>query len=302
VACVLCASEAASLLELRKVAPAEGHASAQGRWSVDLGFRHVDEVLVVPSGIALPGEAAPPAPCVTWDELERIVKKKDKGAWRVFWGSTGYAAVRVESFSEATSRSASLLPVDGAPPTAVLSGFGMHRFAKDCDPADDTQRKLQALQRKLRGCVLDVCTGLGYTAIGAAAKEAVQEVVTIELDPVMVEMQRSNPWSAELFENDKITRLLGDATHVLPTLEENQYDAIIHDPPAQALSGELYSAEIYAQFARVLKPSGMLYHYIGDPSSKASGTLFKGISERLKMAGLSPKTSTQAYGITATFS
>jgi len=45
-------------------------------------------------------------------------------------------------------------------------------------------------------------------------------VVTIELDPAMVELQRANPWSRQLFDDPKITRLLGDATEVLPALPE----------------------------------------------------------------------------------
>ena len=40
---------------------------------------------------------------------------------------------------------------------------------------------------------------------------------------------------------------------------------------------------------------------IGDPTSKASGRLFKGITERLREAGFEGvKTSAKAYGIVAT--
>ena len=54
------------------------------------------------------------------------------------------------------------------------------------------------------------------------------------------------------------------------------------------------------QLRRVLRPGGLLYHYIGDPSSKASGKLFKGIHERLREAGFeSTSTDKQAYGIVA---
>ena len=60
----------------------------------------------------------------------------------------------------------------------------------------DTANKLSALGGAkaggLRGRVLDVCTGLGYTCIGAARTPFVDEVVTIELDPLMVEMQATN--------------------------------------------------------------------------------------------------------------
>lgn len=53
------------------------------------------------------------------------------------------------------------------------------------------------------------------------------------------------------------------------------------------------------QLRRVLTPNGVLFHYIGDPSSKASGRLFKGVLERLREAGFEPKTNAGAFGITA---
>lgn len=58
--------------------------------------------------------------------------------------------------------------------------------------------------------VLDTCTGLGYTAIAAARYKGVSGVVTVELDEVSLRMCARNPWSREMFENDKITSLLGD--------------------------------------------------------------------------------------------
>lgn len=66
------------------------------------------------------------------------------------------------------------------------------------------------------------------------------------------------------------------------------------------MSGELYSLEVYSQIRRCLKPGGTLYHYIGDPSSKASGRLFKGIHQRLQAAGFESKTVARAFGIVAT--
>lgn len=108
----------------------------------------------------------------------------------------------------------------------------MHRF-KSASPRQDTEHKLGALGKRLRGRVCDVCTGLGYTAIGAAQCEAVSEVCTIELDPLMVDMQRANPWSESLFSDPKMVRLLGDATEVVAALPTGYFDALVHDPPAQ---------------------------------------------------------------------
>lgn len=62
--------------------------------------------------------------------------------------------------------------------------------------------------------VLDTCTGLGYTAIAAARCKGVSGVVTVELDEVSLRMCARNPWSREMFENEKITSLLGDCCEV----------------------------------------------------------------------------------------
>lgn len=76
-------------------------------------------------------------------------------------------------------------------------------------------------------------------------------------------------------------------------------------PPPEARrfgsrSAQLYSLAFYLELHRVLKSGGTLYHYIGDPSSKASGKLFRGVADRLRKAGFAaPKTSERAFGITA---
>ena len=64
--------------------------------------------------------------------------------------------------------------VDAHPPRSAL--------------CQDTEAKLRALGPALRGDMLDVCTGLGYTAIAAAREARVTSVTTIELDPLMVRM------------------------------------------------------------------------------------------------------------------
>lgn len=49
-----------------------------------------------------------------------------------------------------------------------------------------------------------------------------------------------------------------------------EFAAIIHDPPARALckTTDMYGAAFYKDLARVLKPGGTLFHYIGNPESK----------------------------------
>ena len=88
-----------------------------------------------------------------------------------------------------------------------------------------------------------------------------------------------------------------DAVELLPAFDAGSFDVVVHDPPAQAMAGELYSASFYAELRRVLRPNGILYHYIGDPSSKASGKLFRGVGQRLRDAGFgTTQTVARAYG------
>lgn len=51
---------------------------------------------------------------------------------------------------------------------------------------------------------------------------------------------------------------------------DGEFAAIIHDPPARALckTTDMYGAAFYKNLARVLKPGGTLFHYIGNPESK----------------------------------
>lgn len=94
-------------------------------------------------------------------------------------------------------------------------------------------------------------------------------------------MARLNPWSQELFNNPKITQLMGDAYEVVPTFEDESFGRIIHDPPTFSLAGDLYSGVFYRELYRILKRGGRL----GDPNSKASGGVTRGALRRLQEAG-----------------
>jgi len=186
VAAVISHFEMVALLSLRDQAPSTGTAVIRAPASVTLNLgrlRAADLVLTSEGiGIRRPGEDAA-GMCISWSEMQKVVQKGKVGAWELFWADTEYEASRVEAFSELTRRQASLLPLSGAvPPTAVLGGFNMHRM-KDVHPGQDTDNKLSGFGSALRGRCLDVCTGLGYTAIGMAQRPSVESVVTIELDP-----------------------------------------------------------------------------------------------------------------------
>lgn len=201
----------------------------------------------------------------------------------------------IQTFSQTTHRLCSLIPTRGAP-SMLIAGFVMHRI-KEVDPWQHAQHTIAAIA-PMRGFVLDIATGLGYTAILAA--RSAESVTTIELDPDVQAIARLNPWSQELFSNSKIVQVMGDAYEVVPTFANESFDRIIHDPPTLKLAGELYSGAFYRELYRILKRGGRLFHYIGDPESKASGSATRGVIRRLQEAGfLHVVRRAETYGVVA---
>ena len=252
--------------------------------SPDLGLSTV-LVTLTSEGVVFPnGER------LDWQSVEKISKAEVN-----CFILEDNAARPVQVLSEYTNRVCSLMPTRGAP-SMLIAGFVMHRI-KDIDPMQDTARKISAIS-PIVGRVLDTATGLGYTAIEAA--KTADEVVTIELDPGVLEIARLNPWSQALFYSPKIHQIMGDAYEVVQSFEDGSFARIIHDPPTFSLAGELYSGVFYQQLFRVLKRGGRLYHYIGDPSSRASGGVTKGALKRLQEAGFARVVrKPEAYGVVA---
>jgi predicted methyltransferase len=186
----------------------------------------------------------------------------------------------IRALSPTTNRLCQLYPT-GTAPTMLLAGFFMHRV-KGSDPMRDTGEKLATL-RPLMGTVLDTATGLGYTAI-AAARTAI-EVTTIELDQTVIEITRRNPWSSELFEAGNIRQVIGDAAALITEMPSAAFERIIHDPPVLALAGDLYGLAFYRELARVLRPGGRLFHYVGKPDSPSGAKVGRGVVRRLRDAG-----------------
>jgi hypothetical protein len=251
--------------------------------SPDLGLTEV-EVELDDEGVRFPGGDK-----VSWGSLEKIARsdtkcflvEEDGGLWDI------------QVFSERTNWLRSLMPTEGAP-TMLVSGISMHRI-KGIDPYNDTLLKVKPLQ-PIVGRVLDTATGLGYTAIEAA--KTAESVVTIELDPAGLEVARYNPWSRDLFENPRITQVVGDAFEEVPKMESGSFARIIHDPPAFGLGGELYSGEFYRELYRVLARNGRMFHYIGDLESKSGRVVTKGVVRRLEEAGFKRITRRpEAFGV-----
>ena len=162
----------------------------------------------------------------------------------------------------------------------------MHRFAK-IDPQEHTRRIIEAAQPQ--GRALDVCTGLGYTAIAAAKKSEVKQVTTIENDAEVLALCKINGASAALFKNPKIKILEGDAAQKIAEFSEWSFDSIIHDPPTFIVAPELYTREFCSALFRVLKKGGRLWFYAAMPGKAGSGTskLPERIMKYLKLAGFS---------------
>ncbi len=92
-------------------------------------------------------------------------------------------------------------------------------------------------------------------------------MVTVELDTVVLERARLNPWSGELFNSPKIRQVVGDVVEEIQDFADDSFSCVIHDPPTIGLAGDLYSGAFYGELHRVLRARGRLFHYAGDPSS-----------------------------------
>jgi uncharacterized protein len=201
----------------------------------------------------------------------------------------------IKGFSEYSGQVYGLMPTTSAP-TMLISGIPMHRI-KDTNPHQDTLNKIKAVA-PVKGDVLDTTTGLGYTAIEAA--KTARHVTTIEIDPMAQHIARLNPWSRALFNNPKITQVIGDAFDKIQKLSAESFSVIIHDPPMFSLAGDLYSLAFYQQAFRVLKHNGRIFHYIGDPESKTGARVTKGVLRRLQEAGFARVTrAASAFGVVA---
>lgn len=185
------------------------------------------------------------------------------------------------------------------PPTLAISGVRMHRV-KDTNPLKDAQSKIRAISPVEGKKVLDTCMGLGYSAIDAR-KAGAHEVVCFEKHAGVVEMSKVNPWSARLWTDGRIRVVEGDVFSGVDSFDGEYFDRIIHDPPAFALAGQLYSGEFYLKLYRVLSCGGILYHYVGSPGSRyRDKNLLSGVIHRLKECGFTRvRTYSDALGVVA---
>jgi predicted methyltransferase len=252
--------------------------------SLDLG-RSIFELILLDHELLLPGGST-----LEWGVIEKIAESTS-GCYVIEDG----VPHMVQFYSEETDRVYSLYPTQGAP-TMLVSGIPMHRI-KDTDPHQDTLEKVRAI-KPVVGQVLDTATGLGYTAIEAA--RTAEHVTTVEFDPAALKVCQLNPWSQELFDNPKITQLIGDSYDVVAGMESGSFTRVIHDPPASNLAGDLYSGVFYRELYRVMRNHSQLFHYIGDPESKSGRSVTAGVIRRLEQAGFRQvRRAPRAFGVVA---
>jgi len=254
------------------------------RGSLDLG------ISIAPLELDSKCVRLPDGQTLTWEQVESIAGSPS--SCYVLEHGELHA---IQFYSKAMDRLYSLYPTAGAP-TMLVSGIPMHRV-KDTDPYHDTQEKIRAI-KPVVGSVLDTATGLGYTAIQAA--RTAERVTTIELDPTVLEICRLNPWSQELFDNPKITQMIGDSFEVVAGMEAGRFSRVIHDPPTISLAGDLYSGEFYAELYRVMRNRAQIFHYVGDPESKSGRNITAGVIRRLEQAGFRQvRRAPRAFGVVA---
>ena len=237
------------------------------RTSLDLGRSYV-EVELLDYGIRY-GDVE-----LSWDNIN-LACSRERDIYVIEGGELIPLSIASEHFYKL------VLVKWGKPPTLEIDGIHMHRIL-DVTPDVDSEMKVALLGNIMCWRVLDVCTGLGYTAI-AALKRGACSILTIEKDENVLRLAALNPWSREL-EDDRVELVLGDAFEVLDEFE-NEFDAVIHDPPRMPLAGSLYSLEFYMKLARALKPGGKIVHYVGQLGIHRGRKIWKGVLERLRQAG-----------------
>jgi predicted methyltransferase len=252
--------------------------------SIDLGITSM-EVTLTSDHIIFPDSSI-----LNWQSVEKI-NSRENACFYI----RDNTANPIRGFSELLGRAYSLMPTPEAP-VLVAAGFPMHRF-KNITPLKAALAMVEPVM-PIHGKVLDTATGLGYTAV--VASKTASAVITIELCPVAQEMARMNPWSQSLFDNPKISRIIGDSLEEIGKFPDNSFAAVIHDPPTMALTGDLYSGEFYKQAFRVLHQRGRMFHYIGDPDSAAGSRVARGVVKRLHDAGFGKVISlAKAFGVVA---
>ena len=192
--------------------------------------------------------------------------------------------VRLDMFA---GRYYKLRPVNGVPILEV-DGLRMHLVRDFETPLGYSEEVIKRLRIPDVGSnlVLDTCMGLGYTAIAAARRKGVAQVISIELSEAVISLSRWNPLSDPLWEKGgKITVIQGDSAELVKTFEKDMFSYVIHDPPRYSHAPELYSGPFYSELLRVCKQGAKLFHYVGSLGEKKGRHIESEVAQRLLRAG-----------------
>jgi uncharacterized protein len=203
------------------------------------------------------------------DELSMPALKKDEKVCFFFDGEFK----RIRFMGEQTGMIYELVETAGRPMLKV-SATPFHKW--------DFIKRIEADAPK--GVVFDAGTGLGYTAI-AAAKTA-KKVITVEVDPHVIQVQLLNPWSRDL-EKPNVEQVHRDVLEYLRTCKDHTFDVVILDGGIPRTSGLFFSQDNYNQARRVLKRGGTLYHYLPDKGQQRGRDFPAEVIARIKKAGFS---------------
>lgn len=238
------------------------------RVTLDLGLS-LSEVFVGGCGVYIEGLE------ICLEDLDRSVE--DGFIYKILGGRLA----RLDLYGDGKYYKIKPVSIDRAP-TIEINGIQMHRTV-GIDPWRDSQTKVSALGR-VRGLrVLEIGTGLGYTASNLIIKGA-GRVITIERDRNVLDIATMNPWSRMLGDS-RISIVVGDALDILPSLCDGCFDKILHDPPRISVAEHLYSLDFYRELYRVLRGGGVVFHYTGEPGKHSNVSYLKGVKNRLSMAG-----------------
>ncbi|MEM3876435.1 MAG: methyltransferase domain-containing protein [Candidatus Micrarchaeaceae archaeon] len=171
------------------------------------------------------------------------------------------------------------------PTTIEINGSFMHTISTST-PKQEANAKVSALG-KVKGEALDTVFGLGYTS-ALLNEGGASGVLSYEISDTVLELARVNPWSSGAFDS-KIHVAMGDVAEEIHNLESSRFDAVLHDPPTLQSTTKLYSGEFYREMYRVLKPGGVLYHFIGTKVQNPKHNYRRGIISRLRQCGFSVK-------------
>jgi predicted methyltransferase len=186
-----------------------------------------------------------------------------------------------------------LVPTTWGPPTFEIDGIKMLPTSK-VSPYEDARVKVAAV-RPRGAVVLDTCGGLGYFA-ACCLEQGASRVLSFEANADVLWLRTLNPWSPPA--DGALELVQGDVTEQIRSLPDRSFDAVLHDPPRFGIAGQLYSAEFYAELARVLRLGGRLFHYTGTPNRLTTGRdVPREVARRLAATGF--RTRLWADGVLA---